>query len=240
MQRSKAHERWKAMTQRVSLKSPNDFSSNEEWRAYARHCVPEEEVNYVLAWGRTQRFIKFYETRKQPFPERFATELYSIENLSEPERTAELEALNNRILVDMWQFLFAAAPPHAGQGESIFPTTPGGIIEQLLTHLRASNPHFAIWTYYTENIEGSEDAISWHEFVACKLGEDSESEMKFTLRMGELGKLLHRYRDAELALPPRAFYLIWFLHNVKEKERNLQARVLVQQLLEAMTPCASA
>jgi len=60
--------------------------------------------------------------------------------------------------------------------------------------------------------------------------------MEFTLRMGELGKLLQRYRDAELALPPRAFYLIWFLHNAKEKERNLQARLLVQQLLEAMTP----
>ena len=240
MQRSKAHERWTAMTQRVSLKSPNDFASNEEWRAYARHNFPEEEVNYVLAWGRTQRFIKFYETRKQPFPERFATELHSIEHLSEPKRTAELEALNNRILADMWQFLLVAAPPKADQGESIFPTTSREIVEELLTHLRARNPYFAIWTYYADNLERSEGSISWREFAARQLGEDSGSEMEFTLRMGELGKLLQRYRDAELALPPRAFYLIWFLHNAKEKERNLQARLLVQQLLEAMTPCASA
>ena len=240
MQHSKAHERWKAMTQKVSLKSPNDFPSNEEWRAWVRHNFPAEEVDHVLAWGRTQLFIEFYGTRKQPFPERFATQLHSIEHLSQPEKTAELEALNNRILADMGQFLFAVAPPQVDKSESIFPTSPRGIAEDLLIHLRARNPYFAIWAYYTDTIERSENAISWNEFAARKLGQDSGSEMEFTLRMGELGKLLHSYRDSELVLPPRVFFQIWFLHNVKENERNLQARVLVQQLLEAMTPCASA
>jgi hypothetical protein len=240
MQRSKAHERWRAMTQKVSQKSPNDLRNNEEWRAYVRHSFPAEEVDYVLAWGRTQLFISFYETRKQPFPERFATELRGIEHLSEPGRTAELETLNNQILADMGQFLFAAAPPQADKGEGIFPTTPRGIVEDLLTHLRTSNPFFAIWAYYTDIIEHSEEAILWHEFVSRKLGQDHGSDLEFALRMGELGKLLRSYRDGELVLPPRAYYQIWFLHNVKEKERNLQARVLVQQLLEAMTPCASA
>jgi hypothetical protein len=228
------------MTQKVSQKFPNDFVNNEEWRAYVRHSFPAEEVDYVLAWGRTQLFISFYETQKQPFPERFATELRGIEHLSEPERTAELEALNSQILADMGQFLFAAAPPQADNGESIFPTTPRGIVEDLLTHLRASNPYFAIWVYYTDIIERSEDAVSWEEFAARELGQEAGDDMEFTLRMGELGKLLHRYRDGELVLPPRAFYQIWFLHNVKKKERNLQARILVQQLLEAMTLCASA
>jgi hypothetical protein len=228
------------MKQKVSLKSPSDFPSNEEWRAYVRHRFPEGEVDYVLVWGRTRLFIEFYETRVQPFPERFTTELHSIEHLSEPERTAKLEALNNRILADMGQFLFAAAPPQPAKSESIFPTTPRGIVEDLLMHLRARNPYFAIWAHYADIIERSEDAVSWEEFAARELGQEAGDEMEFTLRMGELGKLLHRYRDGELVLPPRAFSQIWFLHNVKKKERNLQARVLVQQLLEAMTPCASA
>jgi hypothetical protein len=240
MQRSKAHERCKAMTQRVSLKSPNDFPSNDMWLTYVRHNFAEEEVHYVVAWGRTQRFIKFYEIRNQPFPERFAAELLAIQSLSEPERTSSLEALNNLILVDMGQFLFAAAPPRPAKSESIFPTTPRGIVEDLLTHLRASNPYFAIWAYYTDIIERSEDAVSWEQFAALELGQEAGNEMEFTLRMGELGKLLHRYRDGELVLPPRAFYQIWFLHNVREMERNLQARILVQQLLEAMMLCASA
>src|SRR5260370_39548326 len=101
MQRSKAHERWKAMTQNVSLKSPNDFPSNEEWRAWVRHNFSAEEGDYVVAWGRTQLFIEFYGKRKQPFPERFATQLHSNEDLSQPEKTAELEALKKRRQCDM-------------------------------------------------------------------------------------------------------------------------------------------
>ncbi len=228
------------MTQKVSLKSPNDFPSNEAWHAYVRHNFPREEVDYVLAWGRTRLFIAFYETPKQPFPERFATELLAIPGLSEPARTATLEGLNNRILADMGEFLFTATSPQGDKSESMAPTTPSEIVEELLTHLRAKNPYFAIWAYYTNGIEHSENAPSWEEFAARELGQEAGDEIEFTLRMGELGKLLHRYRDGELVLPPRAFYQIWFLHNVKEKERNLQARVLVQQLLEAMTPCASA
>jgi hypothetical protein len=227
------------MIEKVTLKSPVDFLNNEAWRTYVRQNVPQADVDYVLARGRTTLFVKFYETRKQPFPDSFQTELLAIEHLSEPERTATLETLNNRILADMGQFLFTAAPPKPGKGENVFPTTPSEIAEDLLAHLRKRNPYFAIWAHYIEDIEGTDDAITWEEFAARELGQDSGDELMFTLRMGELGKLLHRYGDGELVLPPHAFYQIWFLHNVKEKERNLQARVLVQQLLEAMTLCAS-
>lgn len=228
------------MPQKLPPKSPGDFPNNETWRTYVRQNVPEADVDYVLARARTTLFAKFYETRKQPFPETFATELLAIEQFSEPERTTTLEALNNRILADMGQFLFTAAPPKPGKSESIFPTTPSEIVDDLLAHLRKRNTYFAIWAHYTEIIEPSEDPLMWEAFAVCELGNDSGDELEFTLRMGQLGKLLLRYRDQRLPLPPRAFYQIWFLHNVRGKERNLQARVLVQQLLEEMTPCASA
>jgi hypothetical protein len=240
MRRSKVHERYKAMTENLPLKSPGDFPNNEAWRTYVRQNVPAADVDYVLASGRTMLFVKFYETRKQPFPESFQIEFLAIERLSEPERTATLEELNNCILADMGQFLFTAAQPKPGKSKSVFPTTPSEIAEDLLAHLRKRNPYFAIWAQYTENIECSDDAPAWEEFAARELGQDAGDELMFTLRLGELGKLLHRYRDGGLALPPRTFYQIWFLHNMQGKERNLQARVLVQQLLEAMTPCASA
>ena len=91
------------MTEKLPLKSSTDFPNNEAWRAYVRQNVPQTDVDYVLAWGRATYFIKFYETRKQPFPESFQTELLAIERLSEPERAATLEGLNNRILADMGQ-----------------------------------------------------------------------------------------------------------------------------------------
>jgi hypothetical protein len=228
------------MTEKLPLKSSTDFPNDEAWRAYVRQSVPQTDVDYVLAWGRTTYFVKFYETRKQPFPESFQTELLAIERLSEPERTATLEALNNHILADMSQLLFTAAVPKPEESESILPITPSEIAEDLLAHLRRRNPYFAIWTHYTDEIEGSFDAPAWEEFAARELGQDSGDELMFTLRMAELGKLLHRYRDGGLPLPPRAYFQICLLHNVRGKERNLQARVLVQQLLEAMTSCASA
>lgn len=228
------------MTEKLPLKSSTDFPNNEAWRAYVRHNVPQTDVDYVLAWGRTTYFVKFYETRKQPFPESFQTELLAIERLSEPERTATLEGLNNRILADMGQFLFTAARPKPEESESVLPITPSEIAEDLLAHLRKRNPFFAIWTHYTEDIERSGDAPAWEEFAARELGQDSGDELMFTLRMAELGKLLHRYRDSGLALPPRTYYQICLLHHAQGKERNLQVRVLVQQLLEVMTSCASA
>jgi len=67
------------MIEKLPLKSSTDFPNNEAWRAYVRQNVPQTDVDYVLAWGRTTYFVKFYETRKQPFPESFQTELLAIE-----------------------------------------------------------------------------------------------------------------------------------------------------------------
>jgi hypothetical protein len=55
-----------------------------------------------------------------------------------------------------------------------------------------------------------------------------------------LGKFLALFRDRNLALPPLYFERISFLHHLRGPERNLQARAVVQGLLEVIASCASA
>ena len=58
--------------------------------------------------------------------------------------------------------------------------------------------------------------------------------------IGQLGQLLTHYRDNNLPLPQLLFERIWFLNWLRGPQRNLQARAVVQCLIEAMKPCASA
>ena len=52
--------------------------------------------------------------------------------------------------------------------------------------------------------------------------------------------MLVLFRDRNLALPPLSFERIAFLHHLRGPERNLQARAVVQGLLEVIASCASA
>src|SRR5260370_38111761 len=102
------------MTEKLSLKSPGDFPNNDAWRTYVRQNVPQADVDYVLARGRTTLFVRFYETRKQPFPESFQTELLSIDQPSESDRAAPLEASHDRTLAALGKFSFPAPSPTPG------------------------------------------------------------------------------------------------------------------------------
>jgi hypothetical protein len=119
------------MTTNSSLKSPGDFYSNEDWRAYVRRVVGAPDVNYALARGRLTLFECFYENRGYPFPETFKNELLSIEPLAEPERTSKLETLNARVLADVTQLLFTAASSESRHGTVISPTTAVEVIDDL-------------------------------------------------------------------------------------------------------------
>lgn len=54
-----------------TLKSPAEFADIREWRAYVRANAPADEISYLLAHGRTELFLRFYEIRAVPFPEAF-------------------------------------------------------------------------------------------------------------------------------------------------------------------------
>lgn len=229
------------MTDKIPLKSPTDFADPKDWRAYIRETLPSDEVDYTLAYGRTTLFIRFYEGRGLSFPVEFCAELNRIEEIHEPERTALLEALNGRIFAAMTQLLLGTSEAaNSTTVASAGPTSPRETVETLLDYLVKKNASFALWTHYTKQIHQTPDAPTWEEFVAKEFNGADDPEAEFTLLMGQLGKILVIFRDRNLVLPALGLERIRFMHYLSGPERNLQARAIVQSLLEVIAPCASA
>jgi hypothetical protein len=224
------------MTDKHSLKLPTDFSDPKEWRAYVRATVPPEDVDFTLAYGRTALFLRFYEVRGELFPEGFRAELTRIDGLCDPVRTESLLALNDQILAAMTQLLVTPAASSAFDEAG----TPRELIGKLLDNLAQANPGFALWTHYSKFVQQQPDAPCWKDYVANECKNGAEDEIEFTLLMGDLGKLLALLQARNLALPPLYFERISFLHHLRGPERNLQARAVVQGLLEVIASCASA
>jgi hypothetical protein len=222
-------------------KLPIDFAGPEEWKEYVRREVSEEEVPYALAFGRTSMFVRFYETRNQPFPDRFRNELGDIIQLRDPVRTEALEKLNGRIFADMTQCLFVAAQPvNSGDGGSVAPGSPRELVGDLLDYLAKENPYFLLWAGYMKQVEQGDNRVSWEQFVANEFAAATGQDVEFAVLTGQLGKLLRHFRDREIALPPHSFERIWFLHHLSRAERNVQTRAVVQGLTEAMESCGFA
>jgi hypothetical protein len=229
------------MADKIQLKSPTDFADPKDWRAYIRETVPPDEVDYTLAFGRTTLFIRFYEGRGLSFPDEFRTELNRIEDICEPGRTALLEALNGRILAAMTQLLIGTSEAaNSTTVASAWPTSPRETVEAQLGYLAKKNASFALWIHYTKQIQQTPDAPTWEEFVAKEFNGADDSEAEFTLLMGQLGKIFVIFRNRNLVLPALHHERIRFLHHQRGPERNLQARAIVQDLLEVIAPCASA
>jgi hypothetical protein len=229
------------MADKIQLKSPTDFADPKDWRAYIRETVPPDEVDYTLAFGRTTLFIRFYEGRGLSFPDEFRTELNRIEDICEPGRTALLEALNGRILAAMTQLLIGTSEAaNSTTVASAWPTSPRETVEAQLGYLAKKNASFALWIHYTKQIQQTPDAPTWEEFVAKEFNGADDSEAEFTLLMGQLGKIFVIFRNRNLVLPALHHERIRFLHHLRGPERNLQARAIVQDLLEVIAPCASA
>jgi hypothetical protein len=224
------------MTDKHSSIFPTDFSDPIEWRAYVRATVQPEDVNFTLAYGRTALFLRFYEVRGERFPEEFRAELTRIDGLSDPVRTESLVVLNGRILAAMTQLLATPAASSAFDEAG----TPRELIDKLLDNLARNSPRFALWAHYSKLVQQQPEALCWEDYVANECGGGAESEVAFTLLMGDLGKLLVLFRDRNLALPPLYFERILFLHLLRTSERTLQARAVVQGLLEVIASCASA
>jgi hypothetical protein len=201
-----------------------------------RATVQPEDVNFTLAYGRTALFLRFYEVRGERFPEEFRAELTRIDGLSDPVRTESLVVLNGRILAAMTQLLATPAASSAFDEAG----TPRELIDKLLDNLARNSPRFALWAHYSKLVQQQPEALCWEDYVANECGGGAESEVAFTLLMGDLGKLLVLFRDRNLALPPLYFERILFLHLLRTSERTLQARAVVQGLLEVIASCASA
>jgi hypothetical protein len=222
------------------LKSPTDFEDIRQWRAYVRANASAEEMDYILARGRTALYLRFYSLRNHAVPEPFLEQLRQLDERNNRENALELEALNARIFADMTKFLFAQLPQQFTETESVVPTTPAEIAQELLEHLEQANPFFATWVRYEVHGHRANCALSWHEFAARESSSLTKEDLEFTLLMAQLGPLLQHYAHRDRPLPPRTRYAIWFLQYVEHPVRNAQTRALLATLLEALESCGSA
>lgn len=228
------------MRGKPGMKSPTEFVDPNEWREYVVRTVPAEDVAYVLAFGRTILFARFYEVRNQTFPLHLCAKLAGIVSLHEPDRSRSLEELNDRIFADMTRFLATSIPPKPAELENMLPVAEGELIDSLLDYLAKENPYFRIWTEYAKQTKQGTVGLSWHQFVTNRLAPSPEDEIEFAQLMGQLGNLLLQFRAQNIALPPHHFSRLWFLHYLRGAERIVQTRALVQALVEAISPCACA
>jgi hypothetical protein len=165
--------------------------------------------------------------------------------LREPQRTEALEAFNDRFLAAAtMQLMLGIKPFNVPAKHSVTPIDLRTQIATLLDHLSRTSPCYALWLRYAKEIEPAAKHPSWDEIVASKYGNDpsknTNSEAEYALLIGQLGQLLVHFRDDKLPLPPLLYERIWFLDQLRGPERNLQARAVVQGLIEAIKPCASA
>ncbi|MDE3103864.1 MAG: hypothetical protein KGK08_01700 [Acidobacteriota bacterium] len=221
------------------MKKRTEFQNQDDWLAYVRATVPPEDVPFILSMGLTDTYREFYEMRSRPFPERFSLEIERISTLAEPERTKELDALNDSIMGDAIQFLMTAAGVSTGSG-TMSQFTPRGTIEGLQEHLRTKNPYFALWTHYQDNVAGRDGAPDWRAYAIQKMQTSDDREIDFAVLISELGKCLELYHQREMQLPKHFYSEIWFLYRSNEPERNAMTRALVQELVEGLEPCGSA
>lgn len=221
-------------------KTPFDFSTHGDWLAYVRDNVPAAGQAYALARGRTELFKSFYKVRKEIFPVEFTMDLERIEMLPDPERTARLEALNDRILVALSELLFKQALPKVAQTAPTPSTSPCERVQELLDHLALKNPHFQFWKAHREAHEVAVNSRVLDIDLQSELDSKSEADIAFTLAMRELDQLLLYFRDRNLSLPKYMFERSWFLHLLHEPERMLQTRALLNTLTAEIEACVSA
>jgi hypothetical protein len=225
---------------KMDNKTPADFSNHGEWISYVRDHVPAAGQAFALACGRTELFKNFYEVRQRAFPVEFAQELEHIRTLRDPARTNDLESLNERIFASLTDFLFNEARPKAVEPETVALSSAREQIEELLDHLAKKNPNFAFWTVYKKGANGRSIAVGWDDYLLQEIGTESSEEVVFTRAMVELDKLLSFFHDSNRALPRHFYERAWFLHYLREPERMLQTRSLLNMLTAEIAACTSA
>lgn len=221
------------------MKKRTEFLNQDDWKAYVKANVFPEDVPFTLSMGLTDTYREFYEIRSKPFPQRFSLEIERISALADPDRTKELDALNDSIMGNAIRFLMTAAGVST-DSEPMYEFTPRGTIEGLQEHLRIKNPYFALWTHYQDNVAGRDGSPDWRVYAIQKMQTDDHREIDFAVLISELGKGLELYHQRELRLPKHFYFQIWFLYRSNGPERNAMTRALVQELVEGLEPCGSA
>ena len=185
----------------MDMKGPSEFTNHDEWISYVRENIPAADQAYALAYGRTELFKGFYQVRQRTFPVEFAHQLELLQTLREPERTNELESLNQRIFASLTELLFDQSQSKVIASEEVVPTSPSKRTQQLLDHPTESNPNFAVWIAHKNVMKADFDAQDWEDYLGEELGPERSEDIAFTRAMAELDGLLLYFRDRNLPLP---------------------------------------
>jgi hypothetical protein len=220
--------------------TPDKFSNHDDWLLYVQDNVPAQERPYALACGRTELFKSFYEVRSQTFPLEFAQEFERTQALRDPERTSDLEELNGRIFANLTEDLFNQARGKAVEGDTVISPSARQQIQRLLDHLTEKNPYFALWVMYKRKVGGDSVSEDWEEYLHAEIEPESCDDLVFARGMAELDQLLLYFRSRDLSLPKYFFERAWFLHYLREPERMVQTRALLNTLTAEIGACTSA
>jgi hypothetical protein len=220
------------------FRSRLEFKDSESWRAYIESDVPPQDRAYVAAFGMTTLYLQFYAVRNLAVPLELDVELHRLQALDEPVRTRALVALNNRIFADMTQLMMQAAPAEP----SVIPAeTPKQSMQKLICRLEKESPAFAIWRSYKRAQASDSRAPQWTEYVRALVPREENEDAEFILLMGQLGELLCQIQEQNKTVDALLKIRIFAMQRERAgAERNLVARLLVQDLLEAIAPCACA
>jgi hypothetical protein len=224
----------------MPIRSRTEFASQDEWTAYVRDFVPVLERGHVLACGRTELFRSFYEVRKQEFPAEYTEELGRIQILSEPRRTDRLQRLNERIFAGLTELLFHQTQFERLAGAPLAPVSPREQVQELRNHLAEKNSYFALWVDYKRGLAENLDTQDWDQYLRKELGPADEDAIVFAKAMADLDNLLFYFRDQNLPLPRYFFERAWFLHYLRDPERMLQTRALLNTLATETGECTCA
>jgi hypothetical protein len=221
-------------------KTRSDFDNHDDWLAHILSQRPVPKRAYALASGRMELFRSFYRMQGLPFPAQFVKDLERIQMLHTPERTAELESLNDVVLRSLTKHLFNRGRPTISERDARPPTCPREQIGQLLNHLAQKNPYFALWVAYKRSVSDHSIAEDWDVYLLQKRGTESTEDIAFALAMAELDRILSIFRDRNWALSSLSFERIWFLHYLRGPERMAQTRAALGMLTAELTACTSA
>lgn len=220
------------------FRSRLEFKNAESWRAYIETDVPPQDRGYITAFGMTTLYLKFYAVRNLAVPLEVDVELHRLEAFEEPARTRALVTLNNRIFADMTRLMMQAAP---AKPAAITAESPKQAMEKLILRLEKENPAFAIWRSHKRAQLSDSHAPEWSEYVRVLVPREENEETEFIFLMGQLGELLRQFQEQDKAVDSLLKIRLFAIGRERAGvERNLAARLLVQDLLEAIAPCTCA
>lgn len=219
------------------FRSRLEFSSTEEWVRYVQNDVPSQDRAYVTEFGFTVLYLRFYEIRGLPVPRDVRELIEQTHALPNPARVTQLKSVNARLFNGMNQALLASLPLAARLATD---SHSGVTVPFLVDCLERENESYALWCDYKRVRAKSSGLPSWEQYVHALLDDEAHADIEFALAMGTLGELLRQLQAQRQTVPSPLAKRIRVLHRERKgRERDLATRILLQELLEVLTPCSS-